>query len=148
RLVAPGLIDADTFLAGYGAAQALPGPLFSFAAFLGARLPDAMGGPGGAAVALLALFAPGLLLVAGLLPLWQRVVGHPRAAAAVAGVNASVVGLLAAALYDPLWTSAVTSAADLAIAAVAFAILHRWQRGALPAVLWCVAAGGTLAGLA
>ncbi|MEQ8232168.1 MAG: chromate efflux transporter [Gammaproteobacteria bacterium] len=139
-VVAPRLVAADTFVAGYGAAQAVPGPLFSFAAFLGASLPAGMGGASGAVVALLALFAPGLLLVAGLLPLWRRVVGHPRAAAAVAGVNAVVVGLLAAALYDPLWTSAIDTPADIAIAAIAFLILRRWQRGALPAVLWCVLA--------
>ncbi len=144
-VVAPGWVSADEFLAGYGAAQAIPGPMFSLAAYLGARLPGAEGGLLGATVALLAIFLPGLLLIAGFLPLWQSIVGRPVAARAVAGVNAAVVGLLGAALYDPVWTGAVAGALDVAIAIVAFVLLVAWRASALAAVLWCVAASVAVA---
>ncbi|HZZ94250.1 MAG TPA: chromate efflux transporter [Usitatibacter sp.] len=146
-VVAPGWVSSDDFLAGYGAAQAVPGPMFSFASYLGARLPDGHGGALGATVALLSIFLPGLLLVAGALPLWRAIADHPVAARAVAGVNAAVVGLLAAALYDPVWTSAVRAPVDVAIAAIAFVMLVAWRASPLLAVAWCVAAsvGLTLA---
>jgi chromate transporter len=139
-VVAPGWVSSDDFLAGYGAAQAVPGPMFSFASYLGARLPGDEGGARGSIVALLSIFLPGLLLVSGSLPLWRAIADHPLAARAVAGVNAAVVGLLAAALYDPVWTSAVHAPVDVAIAAVAFVMLVAWRASPLLAVVWCVAA--------
>jgi chromate transporter len=139
-VVAPGWISSDDFLAGYGAAQAIPGPLFSFAAYLGARLPGAEGGIVGATIALIAIFLPGFLLVAGTLPVW-RSIAHTRAAGRiVAGINAAVVGLLAAALYDPVWTSAVRGPLDVAIAAIGFTLLVAWRSSALVVVLWCACA--------
>ncbi len=137
-VVAPGWISDDEFLAGYGAAQAVPGPMFTLAAYLGARLPGAEGGVLGASVALVAIFLPGLLLVAGSLPLWRSIADRPAAVRAVGGVNAAVVGLLGAALYDPVWTSAVRGAADVAIAIVAFTLLVAWRASALIVVVWCV----------
>ena len=139
-VVKPGWISTDEFLAGYGAAQAVPGPMFTLAAYLGARLPGAEGGIVGATVALMAIFLPGFLLIAGVLPLWRAIAGHPLAARAIAGVNAAVVGLLGAALYDPVWTSAVRGPADLAIALVGFTLLVAWRVSALLGGLWCVLA--------
>ncbi len=118
-VVAPGWISHEDFLAGYGAAQAVPGPMFTLAAYLGAILPGDMGGPGGALCALLSIFLPGLLLVAGMLPLWRTLGAHPFAARAIAGVNAAVVGLLAAALYSPLGVNAIHAPVDVAIVIVA-----------------------------
>lgn len=139
-VVAPGWISQQDFLSGYGAAQAVPGPLFTLSAYLGARLPGDAGGALGASVALLSIFLPGFLLVAGALPLWRSIGATPAAARAVAGVNAAVVGLLAAALYDPVWTSAVTSPIDVAIAVIGFALLVAWRASPLMVVAWCVAA--------
>jgi chromate transporter len=139
-VVRPGWISSDDFLAGYGAAQAVPGPMFSLAAYLGARLPGGEGGITGASVALTAIFLPGFLLVAGVLPLWSSIAGRPIAASAVAGINAAVVGLLAAALYDPVWTSAVRVPLDAAIALIGLVLLVRWRVSALLVVLWSVAA--------
>lgn len=139
-VVAPGWVSDDEFLAGYGAAQAVPGPMFTLAAYLGARLPGAEGGVVGATAALLAIFLPGFLLIAGSLPLWRSIAKRPVAAHAVAGVNAAVVGLLGAALYDPVWTSAVQGPIDVAIAIVAFTLLVAWRASALIVVVWCVAA--------
>ena len=118
-LVDPGWVSPDAFLAGYGAAQAVPGPLFTFAAYLGAVL----GGPLVAILALGAIFLPGLLLVTGALPFWDGLRRMPLAQAALRGGNAAVVGLLAAALYDPVWTGAIANARDLALAATAFGLL-------------------------
>jgi chromate transporter len=139
-VVAPGWISQDEFLAGYGAAQAVPGPLFTIAAYLGARLPGGEGGLAGASVALAAIFLPGFLLVAGVLPLWRAIAGRPAAARAIAGVNAAVVGLLGAALYDPVWTSAVRGPMDVAIALVGFVLLVAWRASPLVVVAWCVLA--------
>lgn len=139
-VVAPGWITNEEFLAGYGAAQAVPGPMFSIAAYLGARLPGSGGGVVGASVALVAIFLPGFLLVAGALPLWRAVAGRAGAARPIAGVNAAVVGLLAAALYDPVWTSAVQAWPDVVIAAVGSTLLFVWRAPALAVVAWCVAA--------
>ncbi|HNM39826.1 MAG TPA: chromate efflux transporter, partial [Giesbergeria sp.] len=105
ELVPTGWVDQDTFLAGYGAAQAVPGPLFTFAAFVGASLQMGPQGVWGALVCLLAIFAPSFLLVAGALPFWEGLRAHPRMQAALAGINAAVAGLLVAALYQPVWTS-------------------------------------------
>jgi chromate transporter len=146
-VVAPGWISSDDFLAGYGAAQAVPGPMFTLAAYLGARLPGAEGGLLGASAALVAIFLPGFLLVAGALPLWRSIGDTPMAARAVAGINAAVVGLLAAALYDPVWTSAVHGPLDVAIVAIAFTLLIAWRASAIIVVLWCVAAAITIARL-
>ena len=139
-VVEPGWISREEFLAGYGAAQAVPGPMFTLAAFLGARLPGGEGGMVGAALALGAVFLPGFLLVGGVLPLWRAIAGRPTAARAIAGVNAAVVSILAAALYDPVWTSAVRGPVDLAIAAVGFALLVAWRTSPLLVVAWCVVA--------
>jgi chromate transporter len=139
-VVAPGWIPESDFLAGYGAAQAVPGPLFTLSAYLGARLTHAQGGALGAGVALVAIFLPGFLLVAGALP-WWRSIGHaPAAARAVAGVNAAVVGLLGAALYDPVWTSAVRTPLDVAIAVIGFTLLVAWRTSPIVVVAWCVIA--------
>ncbi len=119
-VVAPGWISDAAFLAGYGAAQAAPGPLFTFAAYLGAAVNVGPGGIAGAAAALVAIFAPGLLALAGALPFWHDLRSRPLARAAMAGVNAAVVGLLAAALYDPVWTSAVRTPLDFALVAGGF----------------------------
>jgi chromate transporter len=139
-VVAPGWISEDEFLAGYGAAQAVPGPMFTLAAYLGARLPGEAGGLAGAATALAAIFLPGFLLVAGALPLWRAMAGRPTAARAMAGVNAAVVGLLGAALYDPVWTSAIRGPLDVAIALIGFTLLVASRASALLVVLWCATA--------
>jgi chromate transporter len=121
--VAPGWVSEDAFLAGYGAAQAVPGPLFTFAAYLGAVVRPGPGGVAGAAIGLLGIFLPGLLIVLGALPFWDALRQRTGAQAVMRGVNAAVVGLLGAALYDPLWISAVKSAADFAVAFVLFVLL-------------------------
>ncbi|MGY0633399.1 chromate efflux transporter [Luteimonas sp. A478] len=142
-VVDPGWIEADTFLAGYGAAQAVPGPMFSLAAFLGAGIPLGMPAALGASVALIAVFLPGFLLLLAVLPAWAGLTRHRLAASAVAGTNAAVVGLLAAALYDPVWTGAIRAPADFIIAAIGFGLLFFARASALWVVLWCV--GATLA---
>ncbi len=121
-VVAPGWLSDSAFLAGYGAAQALPGPLFAFAAYLGALASPAPGAFG-ALVALVAIFLPGLLALTGTLPFWQALRAYPNAQAVMAGVNAAVVGLLGSALYDPVWTGAVHSRLDFAIVVAAFVAL-------------------------
>ncbi len=122
-VVPPGWIGNEAFLAGYGAAQALPGPLFTFAAYLGAAMAPPLGGWGGGLLALLAIFAPAFLLTFGALPFWHTLRRRPGVRRSLAGINAAVVGLLAAALYDPVWTSAVHSRVDVALALAAFALL-------------------------
>ncbi len=139
-VVAPGWIPGDSFLSGYGAAQAVPGPLFSFSAYLGAQLPGSSGGISGALLALVSIFLPGFLLVSGVLPLWRAISERRGAARGIAGANAAVVGLLAAALYNPVFTSAVTSATDFAIGLVALLLLVAWRRSPLIIVAWCVLA--------
>ncbi len=141
ELVPTGWVDQDTFLAGYGAAQAVPGPLFTFAAFLGASLQTGPQGVWGAVVCLLAIFAPSFLLVAGALPFWEGLRAHPRMQAALAGVNAAVVGLLVAALYQPVWTSAIHTPQDVALALLAGVALMAWK---LPP--WLVVAASAGAG--
>ena len=128
EVAAPGWVSDDAFLAGYGAAQALPGPLFTIAAFLGAHVPFFESRLTGALVALLAIFAPSFLLVPGLMPFWSGLRNRRGARSALAGVNAAVVGLLLAALYDPLFTGSVRGAADFAWVLGAFALLFllRW----------------------
>lgn len=138
-VVDPGWVSTEDFLAGYGAAQAVPGPMFSLAAFLGARI-EGVNDLLGAAVSLLAIFLPGLLLMAGMLPFWHVIARAGKAANAIAGVNAAVVGLLAAALYNPVWTSAVHEWTDIAIAGAAFLILTATPAPVLAVVAGCVIA--------
>ena len=139
-VVGSGWVSSDDFLAGYGAAQAVPGPMFSLAAYLGARMPGADGGLTGASIALTAMFLPGFLLLSGVLPLWRMLSQHPAAARAIAGVNAAVVGLLGAALYDPVWTSAVFQGADIAIALVGFTMISAFRLSVIYVVAWCILA--------
>lgn len=122
-VVEPGWVSNDTFLAGYGATQAVPGPLFTFAAYLGAVATPAPSPAVGAIIGLLAIFLPGLLVLTGVLPFWQSLRSGRGARGVMAGVNAAVVGLLAAALWTPVWTSAVRSVSDGAIAAGGFLLL-------------------------
>ncbi len=125
--VVPAGMDNATFLAGYGAAQAVPGPLFTFAAFLGAASKQGLGGWAGAALSTIAIFLPGFLLVAGSLPLWSALRHQARLRRAMSGVNAAVVGLLAAAFYDPVWTAAIHTPRDFALALVALVLLQMWR---------------------
>jgi chromate transporter len=138
-LVPKGLIARDVFFAGYGAAQAVPGPLFSFAAFVG--MMSESGGFGQAMICLLALFAPSFLLVPGVLPFWSRLSGRLGMRAALMGVNAAVVGLLAAALVTPIFTTAIHSYADLGLALLAFAGLNWSPLPVWVIVVICGAAG-------
>jgi chromate transporter len=142
-VVDPGFVSDTAFLAGYGAAQAMPGPLFTFGAYLGAVAP-APGGVLGAALALVAIFLPGMLILLGALPFWHALRARAGARAAMAGVNAAVVGLLASALYDPVWTGAVRSPADFAVAAAGFAALVVWRAPPLAIVALTAAAGVAL----
>lgn len=141
EVVPRGWVGDEVFLAGYGAAQAVPGPLFTFAAYLGASSAGAPSGWLGGGLALLAIFAPSFLLVVGVLPFWERLRASPRMQAALAGINAAVVGLLLAALYDPVWTSAILSLQDFGLALLALVALMVWK---LPP--WLVVAGTALAG--
>jgi chromate transporter len=143
--VAPGWIDDDTFLAGYGAAQAVPGPLFTFSAYLGALVTTKPHGVAGAALGLFGIFLPGILILIGALPFWDAFRRRPGAQAAMRGVNAAVVGLLGAALYDPVWTSSVKAPGDLAIALVGFVLLVAWRARPLVVVLVSACAGIALA---
>ena len=135
-VVVPGWVSDNTFLAGYGAAQAVPGPLFTFAAYLGAVASVPPGGVAGAMIALVAIFVPGVLCLLGTLPFWHGLRERPRAQAAMRGTNAAVVGLLGAALYDPVWTSAVQDATDFAIAVSGFVLLIVW--GVPPLLVSCI----------
>jgi chromate transporter len=130
----------EQFLAGYGASQAIPGPMFAFSAYLGSVLSQGENVWLMAAVALSFMFLPGFLLVIGVLPFWRAVSHNPTASRAIAGVNAAVVGLLGAALYNPIFTSGITGPSDLAIAVVAFGLLVIWRLSPLVVVVWCVLA--------
>ena len=143
QVVPPGWIDNDTFLAGYAAAQVVPGPLFTFAAFLGAVIP-LPGGAMGAAVALLGIFAPAFLLVIGALPFWQGALQRPALRAAIAGVNAGVVGVLLAALITPVATSALGSIADAVLAIASLAVLISGRAPVWVVALVCALAGALL----
>ena len=152
-VVTPGWMPDTAFLAGYGAAQAVPGPLFAFAAYLGATIRAPWGGQGlwsgqgpwgelgGAIIALVAIFLPGILLLMGVLPFWSELRTRPQAQAALRGINAAVVGLLGAALYNPVWTSAILKPSDFAMAVAGFVLLVVWKA---PPVL--VVGLGALAG--
>jgi chromate transporter len=137
-VVLPGWVSADDYLEGYGAAQAMPGPVFSVAAYLGVLTPVEQGPIVGALVALVGIFLPGLLLVSAALPLWHRFILYPAARSVVAGINAGVVGLLALALYDPIWTSSVQSVTDFVIGLIGFIMLIRYKITALYIVIYCL----------
>jgi chromate transporter len=133
--VTPGWITDDTFLAGYGAAQAVPGPLFTFAAYLGTVVQTTPHGVAGAALGLVGIFLPGMLILLGTLPFWESLRQRTGARAMMAGVNAAVVGLLAAALYTPLWTSSVMTTLDFGLALLGFVLLTVWRTPPLIVVL-------------
>ncbi|MDH6371956.1 chromate transporter [Paenibacillus sp. PastF-3] len=142
EVVSTGLVSEADFLAGYGAVQAVPGPLFTFASYLGAMA----GGLSGAIIATSAIFLPAFLLVAGALPFWNSLRNSPKIKGALVGINAAVVGILLAALYDPLWTTAILEPGDFALAVILFIMLVYWK---LPP--WIIvligAAGGMVLGL-
>jgi chromate transporter len=141
EVVGPGWVTNEQFVAGYGAAQAVPGPLFTFAAYLGA----VMDGWNGALLTLVALFLPSFLLVVGALPFWDSLRSKSSFQAALSGINAAVVGLLLAALYNPVWTSAIDTSSDFALGLVAFALLTFWQWPPWLVVLLTAAGGELLA---
>jgi chromate transporter len=145
-VVEPGWLDPDAFLAGYGAAQAVPGPLFTFAAYLGVVVKPAPNGVAGATVALVAIFLPGMLVLVGTLPFWDALRRRPVAQAAMRGANAAVVGILGAALYDPVWTSAILSPRDFALALVGFVLLTVWKAPPWVVVVLSAGAGAVFAG--
>jgi len=127
EVVPPGWVTNEEFIAGYGAAQAVPGPLFTFSAYLGAVMHQAPNGWIGAAWALVAVFFPSFLLIVGALPFWELLRLRAGFQAALRGINAAVVGLLLAALYDPVWTSAIKGHADFGLALFAFGLLAFWK---------------------
>ena len=143
--VAPGWVSDTAFLAGYGAAQAVPGPLFTFAAYLGTVVRPSPHGVAGAALGLVGLFLPGLLILLGALPFWDSFRRRGSAQAAMRGVNAAVVGLLGAALYDPVWTSSVHERGDFAVALLGFVLLTVWRTPPLIVVAVSALAGIALA---
>jgi chromate transporter len=145
EVVPPGWIDPDQFLTGYGVAQAVPGPLFTFSAYLGAAMQPWPNGVVGAAIALLAIFLPSMLLTLGALPWWGTLRTRPGVQSALRGVNAAVVGLLLAALYNPVWTSAILRPTDFVLAACAFGLLVVWRCPPWIVVLLTGLAGGLLA---
>jgi chromate transporter len=144
EVVPPGWVSNEAFLAGYGAAQAVPGPLFTFAAYLGAVMRFGPGGWAGGLLGLLAVFLPSFFLVIGALPFWHRWRASSAMRSALAGVNAAVVGLLLAALYDPIWVSAIRSAEDLALALAAFLLLAVWRVSPWMVVVGIAAIAGGL----
>ena len=146
EVVSPGWVTNEAFLAGYGLAQAVPGPLFTFAAYLGADMTMPPNGLAGAAIALFALLLPGMLLVYGMLPFWDGFRTRPAAQAAMRGTNAAVVGILGAALYNPVWTAAVLSPPDFGLALFGFLLLTVWKRPSWVVVI-LLAVIGTLSGL-
>jgi chromate transporter len=133
--VTPGWVSDDVFLAGYGAAQSVPGPLFTFAAYLGSVVEVSPHGVAGAMLGLAAIFLPGMLILVGTLPFWETLRNRSDAQAMMRGINAAVVGLLGAALYDPVWTSSVRSPADFGVALVGFILLTIWRTPPLAVVV-------------
>jgi chromate transporter len=144
-VVPPGWIGNDGFLAGYAAAQAVPGPLFTFAAYLGAAMPPPLGGWAGGLALLVVIFVPAFLLVAGALPFWEAMRQRDGVQRAMGGINAAVVGVLAAALYDPVWTSAIHSRADFGLALAAFGLLVYARLSPVLVVALAAAAGWVMA---
>jgi chromate transporter len=145
-VVTPGWVSDDAFLAGYGAAQAVPGPLFTFAAYLGVVVNEPPHGVPGAVLGLLGIFLPGMLLLVGTLPFWDTFRQRTNARAVMAGVNAAVVGLLGAALYNPVWTSAVSSVGDVVLALAGFLLLMVWRAPPLLVVIISALGGIVLGG--
>lgn len=147
EVVPPGWVSQDAFLVGYGAAQAVPGPLFTFAAYLGAVMEPEPNGLVGAAICLVAIFASSFLLVTGVFPFWDSLRRLPKMRQALGGINAAVVGLLGAAFYDPVWTSAIRGPGDFSLALAAFALLVFWK---VPpwAVVVLTAVGGAVIAVA
>ena len=143
--VAHGWVSDDAFLAGYGATQAVPGPLFTFAAYLGTVVTPSPHGVPGAVLGLFGIFLPGILILLGTLPFWDTFRKRPDAQAAMRGVNASVVGLLGAALYSPIWTNAVTTPGDFGLALVGFVLLTAWRAPPLLVVVVGAVGGIVLA---
>ena len=127
EVVGPGWVANETFVAGYGAAQAVPGPLFTFAAYLGFVMQQPPNGGTGAVLALTAIFLPAFLMTTGALPFWDLLRSRPAFQAALRGINAAVVGLLLGALYHPVWTSAIHTPADFGLALLAFGLLAFWK---------------------
>ena len=147
EVVPPGWVSNEQFLAGYGAAQAVPGPLFTFAAYLGAVMGPRPNGWAGAALALAAIFLPAFLLVVGALPFWDALRTRPAFQAALRGINAAVVGVLLAALYHPVWTSAIHSTSDFALGLAAFGLLVWWRLPPWLVVAFAAAGGAAIAAL-
>ena len=147
-VVAPGWVSEEVFLAGYGAAQAVPGPLFTFGAYLGAVATAPLIGPAAIAIGLFAIFLPGILLQLSALPFWNMLRGRSAVQAMMRGVNASVVGILGAALYTPIWTSVVQQPADFAVALIGFVLLLAWRTPPLIVVAFCALSGVVLSLLA
>jgi chromate transporter len=146
QVVTPGWVSDANFLAGYGAAQAVPGPLFTFAAYLGASMQNGpVRGIGGAAICLVAIFLPSFLLLAAVLPYWDRIRRNAEAGAALLGVNAAVVGILLAALYSPVWVTAVRTTSDVALVLAALLALAVWRAPPWTVVLGCAVVTGTFA---
>jgi chromate transporter len=143
--VTPGWVSDDAFLAGYGAAQAVPGPLFTFAAYLGAVANPSRHGVPGAVLGLIGIFLPGILVLLGTLPFWDALRKKTGAQAMMRGVNAAVVGLLGAALYNPVWTSSVQAPGDFAVALTGFVLLTVWRAPPLAVVVVSVIGGVLLA---
>jgi chromate transporter len=143
--VTPGWVSDDAFLAGYGAAQAVPGPLFTFAAYLGAVVRPSPHGIAGAALGLFGIFLPGMLILLGTLPFWDEFRKRAGAQAMMRGVNAAVVGLLGAALYNPVWTSSVKTPGDFGIALLGLVLLTVWRAPPLLVVVVSALAGIALA---
>jgi chromate transporter len=140
-IVTPGWVSETQFLAGYGASQAVPGPLFSFAAFLGASSRLSPSGPIGAALATAAIFLPGFLILIGVLPFWQQIANDSKLQAGLSGINAAVVGILAAALFNPIWISSIGDSKDFAFAFFAFSLLIAWKAPPLLIVVLGIAFG-------
>ncbi|HSR55246.1 MAG TPA: chromate efflux transporter, partial [Alphaproteobacteria bacterium] len=145
EVVPPGWVTRDAFLAGYGAAQAVPGPLLTFAAYLGTVSGPAPNGALGALICLLSVFAPSFLLVIGALPFWDSLRSAPAMQKALMGINAAVVGLLLAALYDPVWTGAIRGPWDFALTLACFAMLALWKMPPWAVVVFSALAGWALA---
>ena len=142
EVVENGWVTAEQFIAGYGATQAIPGPLFTFSAYLGTIMDIGPGGISGAVIALVAIFMPSFLLVIAILPFWNQLSQASNFRAALVAINAAVVGILAAALFDPVWTSSINSASDFALVAVAVGLLMFWK---LPS--WLVVIVTAVAGI-
>jgi chromate transporter len=143
--VAPGWLSDDAFLAGYGAAQAVPGPLFTFSAYLGTMVLPEPHRLQGAALGLIGIFLPGMLILLGALPFWDSFRKRAGAQAVMRGVNAAVVGVLGAALYNPVWTTTVHTPRDFAVVLVGFVLLVVWRAPPLIVVIFSATAGAAMA---